>query len=624
VDACGWKLCDLFYGMDGIRASAGHGYAGDMAEAMVAAYEERKAAAHGAYARAKASQDRYLLAVLGLVGVLVRSLWLAITRGHGYLTAAVVSVILVGMVVWLLRIRRQVRRAWRLAALYEKGLKRLSGEERWSGLTGEAFSVEGHLYERDLDVLGTHSLFDLLATTRTVVGQSGLARLLLDPADAATARERQAAVRELAGMLDLRERVAMVGRSRFEDVPVESFEVWLEAERSGFPGWVRWVLGVVTVAWIVVAVAAWRVPLDRNGLLRLLESLLLLQGLICGWLMPKVKVELEGAQPLVGQMSILREGLGVMCGSEFASARLKALQRAVVGEDRAVRRLERWLMVEENRSKEWFYPMTMALGLGTQLAITLDAWKRRFEEPMRVWLEAWGEFEALLALATYAAEHEENAWPEIVDGRASFEARGIVHPLLWWRDAVANDVALGGEVQFLLISGSNMAGKSTLLRAVGANAVLALAGASVPASGLRMSALQIGASLAITDSLAEGKSKFLAEVERLREVMALAREKPGASLFLIDEVFSGTNSLDRRVAAEAVLRGLLGAGAVGLLSTHDLALAELAEIAMLSGSNVHMASPDERDPLGFDYLLKAGVNRTTNGLAIVRLLGLGA
>ena len=139
-----------------------------------------------------------------------------------------------------------------------------------------------------------------------------------------------------------------------------------------------------------------------------------------------------------------------------------------------------------------------------------------------------------------------------------------------------------------------------------------------------MSALQIGASLAITDSLAEGKSKFLAEVERLREVMALAREKPGASLFLIDEVFSGTNSLDRRVAAEAVLRGLLGAGAVGLLSTHDLALAELAEIAMLSGSNVHMASPDERDPLGFDYLLKAGVNRTTNGLAIVRLLGLGA
>jgi hypothetical protein len=594
-----------------------------MAEAMVAAYQERKAAANGAYARAKAGQDRYLLAVLGLVGVLVRALWLAITRGHGYWTVAVVSVILVGMVTWLLRIRRQVTRAWRLAALYEKGLKRLSGEERWSGNTGLGFAVEGHLYERDLDVLGTHSLFDLLGTTRTVVGQSGLARLLLDPADAATVRERQAAVRELAGMLDLRERVAMVGRSRFEDVPVESFEVWLEAERSEFPVWVRWALAAATVAWIGMALAAWRVPGDRAWLLRLTESLLLAQGMICSWLMPKVKAELEAAQPLVGQMSILREGLRVMRGGAFASERLQALQAAVAGEDRAVRQLERCLIVVEHRSKEWMYPLSVALGIGTQAAIALDAWKQTYEEPMRQWLEAWGEFEALLALATYAAEHDENVWPEIVDGAAVFEARGMVHPLLSRKEAVANDVTLGAGVQFLLISGSNMAGKSTLLRTVGANAVLALAGASVPARGLRMSALQIGASLAISDSLAEGKSKFLAEVERLRDLLALARENVGASLFLIDEVFSGTNSLDRRVAAEAVLRGLLGAGAIGALSTHDLALAELAEIAALGGRNVHMASPDESDPLGFDYLLKAGVNRTTNGVAIVRLLGLG-
>ncbi|WP_158785940.1 DNA mismatch repair protein MutS [Granulicella sp. L46] len=594
-----------------------------MAEAMVAAYEERKAAANGAYAKAKSSQDGYRLAVLGLVGVAVRTLWVAITRGHGYWTVAVVIVILAGMVVWMLRIGRQVTRAWRLAALYEKGLKRLSGEVRWSGLTGEAFAVEGHLYERDLDVLGTHSLFDLLATTRTVVGQSGLARVLLEPTNAATVRERQAAVKELAGMLDLRERVAMVGRSRFEDVPVESFELWLEGERGAFPGWVRWALGLATVAWIAVGVAAWRVPVDRAWLLRLMESLLLAQGMICAWLMPKVKAELEAAQLLIGQMSILREGLGVMCASEFASERLRALQRAVAGEDRAVRQLERSLMVVEHRSKEWMYPVSVTLAMGTQVAISLDAWKQRFEEPMRQWLDAWGEFEALLALATYAAEHEENVWPEIVDGAALFAAKGMVHPLLWRKDAVANDVALGGEVQFLLISGSNMAGKSTLLRAIGANAVLALAGASVPARGLRMSALQIGASLAINDSLAEGKSKFLAEVERLRDLLALARDKPGESLFLIDEVFSGTNSLDRRVAAEAVLRGLLAAGAIGALSTHDLALAELAEIAALGGRNVHMASPDESDPLGFDYLLKAGVNRTMNGLAIVRLLGMG-
>jgi hypothetical protein len=611
-----------------VRITCRRGYAGEMAEAMVAAYRERKAAANRAYATAKAGQDRYLLSVLGLVGVAGRAVWVAIARGHGYWLVGVVIVILVGMGVWLLRVRRQVTRAWRLAALYEKGLKRLSGEERWSGNTGLEFAVEGHLYERDLDVLGTHSLFDLLATTRTVVGQSGLARLLLEPADAATVKERQSAVRELAGMLDLRERVAMVGRSRFEDVPVESFEVWLEAERSEFPVWVRWALAAATVAWIGMAVAAWRVPAERAWLLRFTESLVLAQAMICSWLMPKVKAELEGAQPLVGQMSILREGLRVMRGGAFVSERLRALQAAVAGEDRAVRQLERCLMVVEHRSKEWMYPLSVALGIGTQAAIALDAWKQKYEEPMREWLDAWGEFEALLALATYAAEHDENAWPEIMEGAAVFEAEGMVHPLLGREDAVANDVALGGLVeeghpQFLLISGSNMAGKSTVLRMMGANAVLALAGAPVPAKGLRMSALRVGASLAISDSLAEGKSKFLAEVERLRDMLALARESSGECLFLIDEVFSGTNSLDRRVAAEAVLRGLLGAGAIGALSTHDLALAELAEIAALGGRNVHMASADEGDPLGFDYLLKDGVNRTTNGLAIVRLLGLG-
>jgi DNA mismatch repair ATPase MutS len=187
--------------------------------------------------------------------------------------------------------------------------------------------------------------------------------------------------------------------------------------------------------------------------------------------------------------------------------------------------------------------------------------------------------------------------------------------------AIKNDVFLDAATRFLLISGSNMAGKSTLLRAVGCNTVLALAGAPVCARAAKMSALRVGASLALVDSLAEGKSKFLAEVERLRDIVALAGS--GECLFLIDEIFSGTNSADRRAAAEAVLRALIRAGAIGALSTHDLALAELAEVPELGGVNVHMASPVENDPLAFDYLLKPGVNRTTNALAIVRMLGLG-
>jgi DNA mismatch repair ATPase MutS len=241
---------------------------------------------------------------------------------------------------------------------------------------------------------------------------------------------------------------------------------------------------------------------------------------------------------------------------------------------------------------------------------------------MRRWLAAWSELEALLALATYAAEHGGNVYPEILEGGAVFAAAGLTHPLLPRGQAVANDVSLEAGTRFLLISGSNMAGKSTLLRTLGTNAVLALAGAPVPARSMKLSALRIGASLALRDSLADGRSKFLAEVERLRDVLAMAREHPSQGLFLIDEIFSGTNSADRRTAAESVLRGLISAGSIGALSTHDLALAELAEIPGLHGRNVHMASPDESDPLAFDYLLKPGVNRTTNALAIVKMLGL--
>ena len=205
---------------------------------------------------------------------------------------------------------------------------------------------------------------------------------------------------------------------------------------------------------------------------------------------------------------------------------------------------------------------------------------------------------------------------------ALFTAESLTHPLLPWNTAVPNDITLNADPQFLLISGSNMAGKSTLLRAIGANAVLALAGAPVAAKSLQMVALHLGASIVVGDSLAEGKSKFLAEVERLKSLVEQARAHPAQTLFLIDEVLSGTNSLDRKAAAESVLRSLTAAGAIGAISTHDLTLASVAEDPTLHGANVHMASPDETDPLGFDYILKPGMNQTTNAMAIVRMLGL--
>jgi DNA mismatch repair ATPase MutS len=301
---------------------------------------------------------------------------------------------------------------------------------------------------------------------------------------------------------------------------------------------------------------------------------------------------------------------------------LQRLSREPAGAVKLLRRLDGWLLLIEQRSKELFFVFSLLTAAGCQAAIAVAEWKRTYATSMRQWLDVWAEFEALNALATYAFENPEDAWPELLPPEAEpvFQSRELGHPLL--PSAVRNDIALGGpHPAFFLISGSNMAGKSTLMRSIGINAVLAYAGAPVRASLLRLTPLTLGASIALTDSLAEGKSKFLAEVERLGSIVSASES--GAVLFLVDEIFSGTNSLDRGMAAQAVLSRLLGNGAIGALSTHDLALTSLASEES-HGKNVHMASPDPADPMAFDYILKPGINTSSNALAIIRLIGLDA
>jgi MutS domain V len=696
-----------------------------VSESIEAEYARRLAALGDEFDRSSARGSTLTFMLLGALVVLVYVGYQALAHGEPAWRMTVPVGVMLGLAPALMRARHQAQRAGRLLRVYERGAARVDGSETQSGHTGEAFSEAGHLYERDLGILGRDSIFGMLATTRTMVGQRALARLLLHGGDIVPpglkpgfvagenvraeartlqgeaveartlqgeavesrslqdegaeasvlrggglseasevrslqddVRARQVAVRELAPMLDLRERVALLGRSAFDEVPAESFDRWLDQPRGGLELWMRWALIAMTLAWVGLLVAVLMHRLDWDTVKQNLVAVLAVEGAFSLWLRPRVMSELESSQRLAGQTAILRDGLRVLQGEKFSSELLRGLQRDVAEDDiaagemrgfvplrqaqgqddnekqtttknrkgvsseRALKSLSGNLMLVEQRAKEWFYAPGLLLAVGSHAAISLEVWKREHGDAMRRWVSVWAEFEALLAVATYAAEHPENVYPEIVEGGVRFDAEGLAHPLLPASVAVRNDVRLDAATRFLLISGSNMAGKSTLLRAVGCNVVLALAGAPVCARSVTMSALRVGASLALVDSLAEGKSKFLAEVERLRDLVALAKAHPGNMLFLIDEIFSGTNSADRRAAAEAVLRGLVREGAIGALSTHDLALAELAEVESLHGLNVHMASPDESDPLGFDYLLKPGVNRTTNAMAIVKMLGL--
>ena len=211
--------------------------------------------------------------------------------------------------------------------------------------------------------------------------------------------------------------------------------------------------------------------------------------------------------------------------------------------------------------------------------MAVEHWRIEHGADLRVWLDAWAEFEALNALANYSYENPGNTFPEFSSEETKFEAEALGHPLLSGASCVRNDIQLNQDSRFYVVSGSNMSGKSTLLRTIGLNAVLAFAGAPVRARALRLSRLSVCASLSVVDSLLSGKSKFMAEVDRLRQTIQTAGE--GASvLFLIDEIFGGTNSRDRRVAAEAVVRTLVNRGAIGALSTHDLALSEIAALEL--------------------------------------------
>ncbi len=588
-------------------------------------YEARKSAADAEYARAAAWARRYTMIALALVIVLVAT-FVRVAQTNRLWPLLFEMAALVACAVLLLREKRRSNVAARVSALYERALDRVTGRKVQSGHRGEEFvDASQHLYARDLDVVGANSLFGMLATSRTALGRGNLAQWLLNAPSKEEVEGRQGAVRELAGSFDLRERAWLLGRSQFEELPAGSFERWLGADEARLPAWLPAVLLVLTVAWVAVLVAGLLLHVGKGDLFRNVFALLAVQGAVCLRFRATVRRELELTEKLAAHVSILREGLQMLREQpKFDGAFLCALQGAAAS-DGSLKRLERWLELVEQRSKEWFYLPSLLLGIGTHATAALQRWKRKHAAEMRSLIAAWSAFDAVLAVSAYAAEHPENVFPvvEASDGQAAmFLAEAMSHPLLLRSDAVANDVALGDGTQFLLISGSNMAGKSTLLRAMGANAVLAFTGAPVPARSLRMNTLHVGASLALSDSLAEGRSKFLAEVERLRGIVRLAETGRGGTLFLIDEILSGTNSLDRKAAAEAVVRSLVAAGAVGAVSTHDLTLTALADDARMRGRNVHMASPDADDPLRFDYKLKDGVNRTTNALAIVRMLGL--
>ncbi len=286
-----------------------------------------------------------------------------------------------------------------------------------------------------------------------------------------------------------------------------------------------------------------------------------------------------------------------------------------------IKALARLIQILDWQRNQIFMPFALLWLWTIQLALRIDAWRSRSGRAIAGWLAAVGEFEALCALAAYAAENPADPFPELAAGAACFEAESLGHPLILHRECVRNDVSLGPVTKAYLVSGSNMSGKSTLLRTVGINAVLAQAGAPVRAVRLRLSPLALGGTLRIQDSLQAGRSRFYAELTRVRQLVDLSRG-PRPLLFLLDELFHGTNSHDRCVGAESVVRGLIARGAIGLVTTHDLALTRIVDNLAPAATNVHFEDHLEDGKMTFDYRMRPGIVQHSNALALMRTIGL--
>jgi len=278
--------------------------------------------------------------------------------------------------------------------------------------------------------------------------------------------------------------------------------------------------------------------------------------------------------------------------------------------------------------------LNLPLMYSVQLAWAVQRWRRRHGGAVRLWLEAVAEMEALLSLATYSYEHPGDGFPEFVAGEAVVEAVEMGHPLIAAAKCVRNSLRIGGETRVLLISGSNMSGKSTLMRTVGMNTVLAMCGGTVRAERLRLTPMRIGASLLVNDSLQEGHSRFYAEIEKLGRICSCAEgerscadgERGSGSdagvMFLLDELLQGTNSKDRMVGADGVIRALVEAGAIGIVTTHDLALAEMSGLAPGAMRNMHFQDEIVEGEMRFDFKLREGAAMRSNGVELMRLIGL--
>ena len=507
-----------------------------------------------------------------------------------------------------------------------------------------------HPYADDLDVFGHASLHVLLGTTCTRPGADMLTDWLLASAPPEIVKRRQHATRELAPAIDFRDELQAMGRIAG---PVEPKQLKFLLEWAESP---TWLLPKRSLRWLAIALPVFLIATASLHIFAIVPYLWILPTAVAIGVIRRYtsRIHDDFTRTSSGESGLRRYHTLVahVAAGRFEDPLLAELRESLVGGGeapaesgvpaesgapaeseapaRSLERLFRLVELSNVRYNQLHYPLNVLTLWDIHVLVRLERWKNRHGAALRGWMTALGRADALSALAGLAHAHPDWAFPEIADGRPDgsprLEATGLGHPLLAPEIAIRNDVSLGPPGSLLLVTGSNMSGKSTLLRAIGANVILAGAGGPVCAEAMALPVADLRTSMRIRDSLEEGISYFMAELKRLKAVCDAAsgaNERP--VLYLLDEILQGTNTAERQIAARRILRHLLDQRAIGAVTTHDLTLADaedLKERAVLVHFRESLEESKDGPPIAFDYQLRPGIATSTNALRLMEIMGL--
>jgi hypothetical protein len=576
-----------------------------------------------------------LVVALSAIVIVIGLVWAHFPR---WTMGALAALVLSFLVLVFVHARAFAARARTEASLrfHERGLSRLSGTWRAFPDNGAAYASADHPFSDDLDLFGPSSLFQLLDATETPFGRETLAKAVSfgairddgPPTQTWMAHllEEQQAVRELAPEVSYRESLAVEGTRIKSDAPdPEPFLAWASAKSvDGIPPWAFMLAHLLPAAALGVFLVGSSFGLPKWSWAAVVGLEIVIAARFRSVMTPTI----EAVSAHAGSFAKYAGVFAAATAKDWKAPRLQRIvgqlrlsgsRRGVVAEMAELERIVSFVDARQNEVFRLFIAPVLMWDL--HCAARLERWRKRSGGDVRSWFSALGQLEAFASLAGFAFDRPDHAWPTPIE-KAHLAAKDLGHPLIDASRRVGNDVELKGPGTALIVTGSNMSGKSTLLRALGSNVVLANMGAPVTAKAFELGFMSLATSMRVRDSLDEGVSHFYAELKKLKRVVDLAKGPPPL-FFLLDEILHGTNSRERIIGARSVIEDLVRRGALGAVSTHDLGIAELADALSEAVKNVHFQEQVNADgTMTFDYRLREGTVKSSNALRLMRSIGL--